>query len=161
MLIYVIMVIPWLPTCEAAEILNPMDRKIMQLKNMFYNKGQKLCDENPVMARECDTCQSLGIITQQSCCSDMLSFSQCHSKLVDLLEKLDDNTEELTNTIADVVDTPEIKRSFARWGFSKGDSVLPWGKQIRNGKRYGMASGTRFNFNQFRQGNYINYKPKH
>ncbi len=44
----------------------------------------------------------------------------------------------------------------AQYGFTKGTSshALPWGKPIREGKRYGLASGRRFNMNKFKAGAY-------
>ncbi len=128
----------------ANDVLNPQQRTITKLKELYssVDASADLCKENPVMSTECDACDGLGLYARDKCCADMMEFSSCHAQLVPIVQEW-----EAQGSDAETVE----KRYLARWGLTKGESPVQWGKQI---KRYGMASGRRFNMNKFKEGSY-------
>ena len=135
----------------------------MKLKQLYLeDKSGNLCEDNPIMGIECSACDDMGLTFRATCCGDLLKFSECQDQLVSYLRELD--TFENKIPVIDETyeaDEPAIKRyasTFARWGYSKGYSPVQWGRPITAKKRYGMASGRRFNFNRFKQGGYNHFK---
>ena len=144
----------------AGDIRNPVQRTIMKPKQLYLeDKPEDLCDNNPVMATECDTCNDMGLVVRDTCCSDLREFSTCHDQLIHLMpewytaNKVNSQIPQMPET--DEMVEPARKRYIARWGLTKGENRVQWGRPI---KRFGMASGRRFNFNKFKEGNYA-YKP--
>ena len=141
---------------QADDILNPVQRTIMKLKQLYLeDKSGDLCEENPMMATECDACNDMRLGARDACCRDLLQFSDCHYQLIPLMREWDITEGVMDNQIPQIpeetVVEPAKKRYIARWGLTKGESPVQWGKPI---KRYGMASGSRFNFNKFKDGSY-------
>ena len=137
----------------------------MKLKELYFeDKSMSLCEDNPVMEVECDACDDMGLSSVDVCCGDLLKFSDCHHQLVPLLEGFGGSREKLPDLDLqgnEETDEPAAKRyasTFARWGYSKGYSPVQWGRPITAKKRYGMASGRRFNFNRFIEGGYNQFK---
>ena len=132
----------------------------MKLKELYVeNKSASLCEDNPMMSVECDVCNDMGLSLRDTCCTDLLKFSDCHNELVPLLRDMDNLVKDLP--VIEEIEEPNNKRyasTFARWGYSKGYSPVQWGRPITERKRYGMASGRRFNFNLFKQGGYNHFK---
>ena len=135
----------------------------MKLQELYLeDKSVSFCGDNPVMSVECDACDDMGLSMRETCCSDLLKFSDCHNQLVPLLRDLDNVVKDLpVIEETEEMEEPSRKRyasTFARWGYSKGYSPVQWGRPITARKRYGMASGRRFNFNRFKQGGYNHLK---
>ena len=158
-----VLVVVTLSQSEGRYVLNPSQRIIMKLKQLYFeDETEDLCKENPVMGTECDICHDMGLDVRNNCCSDLLQFSDCHHQLVPLLQRLEtfDNWIPYIPEIDETAE-PAIKRyasTFARWGFSRGVIPVQWGRPIVARKRYGMASGKRFSFKRFTQGDYSYYK---
>ena len=148
---------------QAGEVLNPAQRTIMKLKQLYLEKSGDWCEENPLRARECDACNFMRLGEREACCADLTQYSDCLYQLIPLMREWEiEGKEEMGNQIPQMPDTeenvmePERKRYIARWGLTKSQSpAVQWGKPI---KRYGMASGRRFNFNKFKEGSYA-HKP--
>lgn len=141
---------------QSEEVLNPAQRKIMELKQRFMGENAgDLCRENPLMAKACDACDDIGLLEKDKCCQDLMQFSTCPYQL--MREWSRESDADIDNTISQMpeaneeVEDPVMKRYIARWGLTKGESPVQWGRPI---KRYGMASGRRFNFNKFKEGRY-------
>ncbi len=146
---------------ESRYVLHPSQRLIVQLKQLYLDdKAGTLCEDNPVMSVECDACDELGLSSKETCCGDLLQFSECHHSLEPLLREM----KAFNGKMPDIVEAAEpAKRyasTFARWGYSRGSTPVQWGRRIRARKRFGAISGSRFNFDKFRQGDYMNYRPE-
>ena len=143
----------------AEDVLNPAQRTIMKLKQLYMeDKAGDLCEENPVMSTECDACTDMGLGARETCCSGMMQFSSCHDQLVPILREWE-VVENQVQIPAETEGLDSMSKRYlaARWGLTKAESPVQWGKQI---KRYGMASGRRFNFNKFKGGNYVENQRK-